>query len=106
VPAIVVCHLIGAISGTASIFFAHNYIILLILRAFMGFVVLSQGMFAVVLVMEYVGNDGRMIISTLFLISYSITATCLPWIAYYLRNWRILAVFTSVSLLIVPLVCK
>ncbi|CAG2116434.1 unnamed protein product [Medioppia subpectinata] len=103
VPAIGVCHLIGAIAGTTTVFFAHNFVILLISRALMGFVVLSQGMFAVVLVMEFVGIDGRMIISTLFLFSYSITAAILPWIAYYIHNWRILSVITSAPLFIVPL---
>lgn len=105
VPAIALCHLISGIAGIATVFFANHFAILLISRAFMGFVVLSQGMFAVVLVMEFVGIDGRMIISTLFLLSYSITATFLPWIAYYIHNWRILSVITSVPLLIVPVLC-
>ncbi|CAG2178265.1 unnamed protein product, partial [Oppiella nova] len=98
VPAIGICHLISAIAGTAIIFFSHNFIVVLISRAFMGCVVLSQGMFAVVLVMEFVGIDGRMIISTLFLFSYSITATILPCVAYYIDNWKILSIMTSAPL--------
>ena len=104
-PAIAICHLVAGLAGTATIFFSNNLIVLLISRAFMGFVVLSQGMFAVVLVMEFVGIDGRMIISTLFLLSYSITASILPWIAYYIHNWRILSAITSIPLLIIPIFC-
>lgn len=54
--------------------------------------------------MELIKSDQRSNVSNLYLLTYSITAAILPWFAYYIHDWEMLSVLTSVPLLIVPFV--
>lgn len=51
--------------------------------------------------MEYVGPRYRTFVANMSIAIFFTMAACmLPWIAYYLANWRILAVVTSAPLLL------
>lgn len=55
-------------------------------------------------VMELIKSSQRSLVSNLYLLTFSVTAAALPWFAYFLHDWEMLAVLTSVPFLVVPFV--
>ncbi|RWS06164.1 solute carrier family 22 member 6-like protein, partial [Dinothrombium tinctorium] len=103
VPTTIFCFSIAGIAGLSTIVSAHNYALFLICRAFMGFVSF-KGTVPMVLATEYVGSNKRSLISNGLLLMIGVTNISLPWIAYFLRDWRILTVMTSAAMFIVPMI--
>lgn len=49
--------------------------------------------------LEYVGPKWRTFVANMSIaIFFTIASTALPWIAYYIADWRLLAVVTSAPL--------
>lgn len=52
-------------------------------------------------VLEYVGPRYRTFVANMSIaIFFTLAACMLPWIAYYLANWKLLALATSLPLLL------
>lgn len=50
-------------------------------------------------VLEYVGPKWRTFVANMSIAIFFTTATCcLPWIAYYVADWKLFAIITSVPL--------
>lgn len=50
-------------------------------------------------VLEYVGPKWRTFVANMSIALFFTTASCaLPWIAYYLANWKLFAIVTSAPL--------
>lgn len=53
-------------------------------------------------VLEYVGPQWRTFVANMSIAIYFTMATCLlPWMAYFIANWKMLCIATSVPLLLV-----
>ena len=53
------------------------------------------------LVIEYVGPKYRTLIANMsFGIYFALAASLLPWVAYWISNWRILSVVTALPLVV------
>lgn len=56
------------------------------------------------LVLEYVGPSWRTFVANMSIaIFFTFGACVLPWMAYFINNWRLLAIATSVPMLLVIL---
>ena len=55
-------------------------------------------------VMENIPNRFRSLVSNFFMMSFSIASAILPWIAYFLKDWQLLSMMTSIPALIVAMV--
>ncbi|KAI1278380.1 Solute carrier family 22 member 5 [Halotydeus destructor] len=102
VPAVMLCHLVAGMAGLVTPFTAHSFVMFALVRFAMGFVVLSQGSVAYVLVMEFIDTDKRSKVSNGFLLSYAAMAAILPWISYSLGDWKLVSLITSLPMLVIP----
>lgn len=102
VPTIVFCFILTGVVGLLTIITHENYALFLVCRALMGFTS-YKGMTPMIFATEFMGNEGRALVSNGMLLVTAMTQASLPWIAYFLHDWRILAAFTSAAMFIVPL---
>lgn len=105
VPVVVVGHAICALASCATNFVTH-FSWFLVVRFVIGCVIISQSMTAYVLVMEYVGAKHRLLVSSGYLFAYPLLGCILPWIAYFLRDWKTFNLIMSVPLIVVPIIFK
>lgn len=120
IPSLVCTNMVGAIAGIATAF-TNNFWTFTICRFFVGFAfdsaftimyILGKSMFWIIffaeltkfwllIVLEYVGPSYRTFIANMSIALFFGTAACaVPWIAFYLSNWKLIAICTSVPLLL------
>ncbi|KAI1297694.1 Solute carrier family 22 member 5 [Halotydeus destructor] len=103
IPTSMVCFLISGLANIASIFAGSNFTAFMICRALVGFVSF-KGMIPIILVTEFVGPKERAYVANGLQLSIGLTSITLPWIAYFVRDWRIMMAVTSGSMLLVPVI--
>ncbi|XP_001604048.2 organic cation transporter protein [Nasonia vitripennis] len=100
IPALVGTNLVGFISGIATIF-AGNFWEFAACRFFFGFAFDNCFTMMYILVLEYVGPKWRTFVANMSIAMFFTFAACiLPWIAYYIADWRLTCVATSVPLVL------
>uniref|UniRef100_A0A1B0F9D3 Major facilitator superfamily (MFS) profile domain-containing protein n=1 Tax=Glossina morsitans morsitans TaxID=37546 RepID=A0A1B0F9D3_GLOMM len=122
IPSLIACNLMGCAAGIITAY-VQNFWQFAVVRFLMGFAfdncftmmyILGKGlemkkvlrktatsMFNFVTVLEYVGPRYRTLVFNLSFALFFTTAACLlPWLAYYLANWRLFALITSAPLVL------
>ncbi|XP_043678623.1 organic cation transporter protein [Vespula pensylvanica] len=100
VPALVGANITGFLSGIATVF-ARNFWEFSVCRFFFGFAFDNCFTMMYILVLEYVGPKWRTFVANMSIAIFFTFASCiLPWIAYFLANWRLTCLATSVPLIL------
>ncbi|XP_073836261.1 solute carrier family 22 member 13-like [Musca autumnalis] len=103
IPSLIGCNLVGFAAGIATAFVS-NFWQFAVMRFFVGFAFDNCFTMIYILVLEYVGPRYRTFVANMSIAIFFTMAACmLPWIAYYLADWRLLAVVTSAPLLLAVL---
>ncbi|XP_031370950.1 carcinine transporter-like [Apis dorsata] len=101
IPAVVVSNLLGFIGGLATIYI-HTFWQFCVCRFIVGVSFDSTFVFAYILVLEYVGPGWRTFVAHVsFGLFYTFGAICMPWMAYFIANWRTFALVTTIPLVFV-----
>ncbi|KAJ8676288.1 hypothetical protein QAD02_012075 [Eretmocerus hayati] len=100
IPALVGTNLVGFVSGIATVF-ATNFWQFAACRFFFGFAFDNCFTMMYILVLEYVGPKWRTFVANMSIALFFTFAACaLPWIAYFLADWRLTCIATSVPLIL------
>uniref|UniRef100_A0A8D8S4C5 Organic cation transporter protein n=1 Tax=Cacopsylla melanoneura TaxID=428564 RepID=A0A8D8S4C5_9HEMI len=100
IPALIGTNLTGFIAGVATAF-ATNFWQFAACRFFVGLAFDNCFTMMYILVLEYVGPTWRTFVANMSIaLFFSVSATLLPWIAYYTANWQYLCILTSLPLLV------
>ncbi|XP_055911752.1 solute carrier family 22 member 13-like [Eupeodes corollae] len=103
IPALIGCNLIGFAAGVGTAF-AGNFWQFALLRFLVGFAFDNCFTMMYILVLEYVGPKWRTFVANMSIALFFTGAACaLPWIAYFLADWRLLAIVTSAPLVLAVL---
>ncbi|XP_075161063.1 organic cation transporter protein-like [Haematobia irritans] len=98
VPSLIGCNLVGFAAGIGTAFVSSFWQFAL-MRFFVGFAFDNCFTMMYILVLEYVGPRYRTFVANMSIAIFFTMAACiLPWIAYYLANWKLLAIVTSAPL--------
>ncbi|XP_050097662.1 organic cation transporter protein [Anopheles aquasalis] len=98
IPALAGCNLIGFVAGVATAFVG-NFWQFSLCRFLVGFAFDNCFTMMYILVLEYVGPKWRTFVANMSIALFFTTASCaLPWIAYYLADWKTFAIVTSAPL--------
>nr|CAD7603751.1 unnamed protein product [Timema genevievae] len=99
-PALVGSNAIGLIAGIASAF-CNTFWSFCLCRFLIGLAYDSCFALMYILVLEYVGPKYRTLVANLSIAIYFALGCCvLPWIAYFVADWRMTCIATSVPLVI------
>ncbi|KDR24330.1 Organic cation transporter protein, partial [Zootermopsis nevadensis] len=100
IPALVWTNLIGFIAGIATSFVT-TFWAFCVCRFLVGLAFDNCFTMMYILVLEYVGPKWRTFVANMSIAIYFTMASCmLPWMAYYIANWKMLCIATSVPLLL------
>ncbi|XP_055844858.1 carcinine transporter-like [Episyrphus balteatus] len=103
IPALIWSNMIGFAAGVATAF-AGNFWQFALLRFLVGFAFDNCFTMMYILVLEYVGPKWRTFVANMSIAIFFTGAACaLPWIAYFLADWRLLAIVTSSPLVLAVL---
>ncbi|XP_065369296.1 organic cation transporter protein-like [Calliphora vicina] len=103
IPSMIACNLVGCVAGVATAFVTTFWSFAL-MRFFIGFAFDNCFVMMFILVLEYVGPKYRTFVTNMSIALFFTAGGCaLPWIAYYIADWKILAIATSAPLLLVIL---
>lgn len=98
IPALAGCNIIGFAAGVATAFVG-NFWQFSLCRFLVGFAFDNCFTMMYILVLEYVGPKWRTFVANMSIALFFTTASCaLPWIAYYLADWKTFAIVTSAPL--------
>uniref|UniRef100_A0A182QEZ0 Major facilitator superfamily (MFS) profile domain-containing protein n=1 Tax=Anopheles farauti TaxID=69004 RepID=A0A182QEZ0_9DIPT len=98
IPALAGCNLVGFAAGVATAFVG-NFWQFSLCRFLVGFAFDNCFTMMYILVLEYVGPKWRTFVANMSIALFFTTASCaLPWIAYYLADWKTFAIVTSAPL--------
>ncbi|CAL7937886.1 unnamed protein product [Xylocopa violacea] len=98
VPVLVMSNLMGFIGGIGTIY-VNQFWHFCACRFVVGLAYDNVFTFAYILVLEYVGSEWRTFASSMsYGLFYSLGAVCIPWLAYWLKDWRMFSLVTSVPL--------
>lgn len=98
IPALAGCNLVGFVAGVATAFVG-NFWQFSLCRFLVGFAFDNCFTMMYILVLEYVGPKWRTFVANMSIALFFTTASCaLPWIAYYLADWKTFAIVTSAPL--------
>nr|XP_033199815.1 solute carrier family 22 member 5-like [Bombus vancouverensis nearcticus] len=90
----------GFLAGVATAF-TGSFWQFTLCRFFVGFAFDNCFTMMYILVLEYVGPKWRTFVANMSIAIFFTFATCiLPWIAYYLADWRMTCIVTSVPLVL------
>ncbi|GAB0091927.1 organic cation transporter protein [Sergentomyia squamirostris] len=107
IPALVSCNLMGFIGGVSTAYVT-NFLEFSLCRFLVGFAFDNCFTMMYILVLEYVGPKWRTFVANMSIAIFFTMGSCaLPWIAYYLADWKIFIIVTSVPLaftILTPLV--
>ncbi|KAL1452485.1 hypothetical protein WDU94_006713 [Cyamophila willieti] len=99
-PALVGTNLTGFVASVATVL-ATNFWQFAVCRFFVGIAFDNCFTMMYILVLEYVGPSWRTFVANMNIaIFFTIATTGLPWIAYFTKNWQLLTIITSMTLLI------
>lgn len=104
-PSIILSYIIATVAGIGTAFTKSIYTFNF-LRFFVGATIIPLSEDPYVLSLEYIGVEKRTIVIIIWSMGYVIFSAICPWIAYYLRDWRLLCIITSVPLALIPLCYK
>ncbi|XP_034942463.1 organic cation transporter protein-like [Chelonus insularis] len=100
IPALVGSNLMGFIAGVTTAF-AQNYWQFVVCRFFLGFAFDNCFTMMYILVLEYVGPKWRTFVANMSIALFFTFAACiLPWIAYYLGDWKMTTIAVSTPLIL------
>lgn len=100
IPALVGCNLMGFGAGVGTAF-STNFWQFALFRFLIGFAFDNCFTMMYILVLEYVGPKWRTFVANMSIALFFTGAACaLPWIAYFLSNWKLLAIVTSAPLIL------
>ncbi|XP_011201961.1 organic cation transporter protein [Bactrocera dorsalis] len=103
IPALVGCNLIGFAAGVGTSF-TRNFWQFALMRFFVGFAFDNCFTMMYILVLEYVGPRYRTFVANMSIALFFTAAACiLPWIAYFIADWKLFAIVTSAPLILVVL---
>lgn len=98
IPALIGANLMGFLAGVATAF-TNTFWQFTLCRFFVGFAFDNCFTMMYILVLEYVGPKWRTFVANMSIaIFFSFAACVLPWIAYFLADWRMTCIATSVPL--------
>ncbi|XP_023167165.1 organic cation transporter protein isoform X2 [Drosophila hydei] len=101
IPALICCNLMGLVAGVATAF-VKNFWQFATMRFFVGFAFDNCFTMMYILVLEYVGPKYRTFVANMSIAIFFTGAACLlPWIAYFVADWKLLTIITSAPLLLV-----
>nr|CAD7402790.1 unnamed protein product [Timema cristinae] len=99
-PALVGSNAVGMLAGIASAF-CNTFWSFCLCRFLIGLAYDSCFALMYILVLEYVGPRYRTLVANLSIAIYFALGCCvLPWIAYFVADWRMICIATSVPLVI------
>ncbi|KAI5732557.1 hypothetical protein M8J76_001680 [Diaphorina citri] len=100
VPALVLTNLVGFIFGVITAF-TKSFWQFALCRFFVGLSFDNCFTMMYILVLEYVGPNWRTFVANMSIaVFFTLAETLLPWIAYYVANWKWLCIVTSLPLLL------
>ncbi|EDV51090.2 organic cation transporter protein [Drosophila erecta] len=100
IPALIGTNMMGLLAGVGTAFVS-NFWEFAIMRFFVGFAFDNCFTMMYILVLEYVGPKYRTFVANMSIAIFFTGAACLlPWIAYFLADWKHLAIVTSAPLLL------
>ncbi|XP_023301982.2 organic cation transporter protein-like [Lucilia cuprina] len=103
IPSLIGCNLVGFAAGVTTAFVS-NFWQFALMRFFVGFAFDNCFTMMYILVLEYVGPRYRTFVANMSIaIFFTLAACMLPWMAYYIANWKLLALVTSLPLLLAVL---
>uniref|UniRef100_A0A336K3J5 CSON009535 protein n=1 Tax=Culicoides sonorensis TaxID=179676 RepID=A0A336K3J5_CULSO len=98
IPSLALCNLVGFAAGVATVF-STSFWMFALCRFLVGFAFDNCFTMMYILVLEYVGPRWRTFVANMSIAIFFTMASCaLPWIAYYLADWRMFTIVTSVPL--------
>ncbi|XP_063994184.1 organic cation transporter protein-like [Diachasmimorpha longicaudata] len=98
IPALVGCNLVGCIAGCSTAL-STNFWQFTLCRFFVGFAFDNCFTMMYILVLEYVGPKWRTFVANMSIALFFTFAACiLPWVAYFLADWRMTCIATSLPL--------
>ncbi|BFF99404.1 organic cation transporter protein [Drosophila madeirensis] len=101
IPALIGTNLIGLFAGVGTAF-SNSFWEFAAMRFFVGFAFDNCFTMMYILVLEYVGPKYRTFVANMSIAIFFTGAACLlPWIAYFVADWKLLAIITSAPLLLV-----
>ncbi|XP_017121710.1 beta-alanine transporter [Drosophila elegans] len=100
IPALIGTNMMGLLAGVGTAFVG-NFWQFAAMRFFVGFAFDNCFTMMYILVLEYVGPKYRTFVANMSIAIFFTGAACLlPWIAYFLADWKLLAIVTSAPLLL------
>ncbi|XP_015043213.2 organic cation transporter protein [Drosophila pseudoobscura] len=100
IPALIGTNLIGLFAGVGTAF-ANSFWEFAAMRFFVGFAFDNCFTMMYILVLEYVGPKYRTFVANMSIAIFFTGAACLlPWIAYFVADWKWLTIVTSAPLLL------
>ncbi|CAL7934081.1 unnamed protein product [Xylocopa violacea] len=100
IPALIGANLMGFLAGVATAF-TDSFWQFALCRFFVGFAFDNCFTMMYILVLEYVGPKWRTFVANMSIAMFFTFAACvLPWIAYFLADWRMTCIATSVPLVL------
>ncbi|KZC09853.1 Organic cation transporter protein [Dufourea novaeangliae] len=100
IPALIGSNLMGFLAGVATAF-SQSFWQFTLCRFFVGFAFDNCFTMMYILVLEYVGPKWRTFVANMSIAMFFTFAACiLPWIAYWLADWRMTCIATSVPLVL------
>ncbi|KAK9293637.1 hypothetical protein QLX08_011466 [Tetragonisca angustula] len=100
IPALIGANLMGFLAGVATAF-TDTFWQFTLCRFFVGFAFDNCFTMMYILVLEYVGPKWRTFVANMSIAMFFTFAACiLPWIAYFLADWRMTCIATSVPLVL------
>ncbi|XP_070168667.1 carcinine transporter isoform X2 [Polyergus mexicanus] len=100
IPALVSCNAVGFFASIATAF-CNSFLTFCIARMIVGSSFDNCFNVLFIIVIEYVGPKYRTLVANMsFGIYFAFAASILPWIAYWISDWRILSVVTSFPMVV------
>ncbi|XP_026301780.1 organic cation transporter protein-like [Apis mellifera] len=100
IPALIGANMMGFLAGVATAF-TNTFWQFALCRFFVGFAFDNCFTMMYILVLEYVGPKWRTFVANMSIAMFFTFASCiLPWIAYFLLDWRMTCIATSVPLIL------
>ncbi|KAL1459246.1 hypothetical protein WDU94_011251 [Cyamophila willieti] len=100
VPVLVLTNLIGFVFGTLTAF-STTFWQFALYRFFVGLAFDNCFTMIYIITLEYVGPTWRTFVANMSIaVFFTLAESLLPWIAYYVANWKWLSILTSLPLLV------
>ncbi|XP_053978620.1 organic cation transporter protein isoform X1 [Hylaeus volcanicus] len=100
IPALIGANLMGFLAGVGTAF-TYSFWQFTLCRFFVGFAFDNCFTMMYILVLEYVGPKWRTFVANMSIAMFFTLAACvLPWIAYFLADWRMTCIATSAPLVL------